>query len=173
MLTDQHAAHERLTHELLRDQLAAGAVHSQALLLPIVVDLPRAHVAALLARADAWASLGLEIEPFGPAGVMLRALPAVLLSGGGQPDGAALLRDLAEECAETGEATALDALLDAAIARLACHGSIRAGRRLDVAEMGALLRRMEATPRAATCSHGRPTFLKLTRADLERLFGRT
>jgi DNA mismatch repair protein MutL len=104
--------------------------------------------------------------------VLLRAIPAVLLGGRNPPDAAALLHDLAEEFVESDAATALDSLLDAAIARLACHGSIRAGRRLAPAEMDALLRQMEATPRAATCSHGRPTFLKLSRTELERLFGR-
>jgi DNA mismatch repair protein MutL len=112
------------------------------------------------------------LEGFGLGAVMLRALPAVLVAAGRPPDAAALLRDLAEQFAELGEATELDRVLDAAIARLACHGSIRAGRRLTAAEMEALLRQMEATPRAATCSHGRPTFLKLSRTELERLFGR-
>jgi DNA mismatch repair protein MutL len=172
VLVDQHAAHERLTHEALRSQLLAGGVRSQTLLLPIVVDLARHEAAALMARADALSRLGLELEAFGPGAVMLRALPAVLVAAGRPPDAAALLRDLAEQFAETGEASSLEAVLDAAIARLACHGSIRAGRRLSAAEMEALLRQMEATPRAATCSHGRPTFLKLSRTELERLFGR-
>jgi DNA mismatch repair protein MutL len=172
VLVDQHAAHERLTHEALRTQLLDGAVRSQPLLLPLVVDLARHHAAALLARADTLARLGLELEAFGPGAIMLRALPAVLVAAGRPPDAAALLRDLAEQFAELGEATALDTVLDAAIARLACHGSIRAGRRLSDAEMSALLRQMEATPRAATCSHGRPTFLKLSRPELEKLFGR-
>jgi DNA mismatch repair protein MutL len=168
VLVDQHAAHERLTQEALRDQMREGGVRSQALLLPAVVDLPPAQVARLLEQGAALAKLGLEIEPFGPGAVLVRALPAVL----GAPEPAALLRDLAEEFAEFGDSTALDARLDAAIARLACHGSVRAGRRLGQPEMDALLRRMEATPRAATCSHGRPTFLKLSRAELEKLFSR-
>jgi DNA mismatch repair protein MutL len=168
VLVDQHAAHERLTHEALRTQHASGGVRSQPLLLPAVVDLPPADAARLAARADALAALGLEIEPFGAGAILVRALPALL----GSPDPAPLLRDLADELAEHAETTALETLLDAALARLACHGSIRAGRRLGAAEMDALLRRMETTPRAATCSHGRPTFLKLSRADIERLFGR-
>ena len=168
VLVDQHAAHERLTHEALRAQHAAGGVRRQALLLPAVVDLPEAACATLLEAAAALAALGLEIEPFGAGAVLVRALPAAL----GAPDPAPLLRDLADELAEAGEATALAARIDAVLARLACHGSIRAGRRLQPAEMDALLRQMETTPRAGTCSHGRPTVLKLTRAEIERLFGR-
>jgi DNA mismatch repair protein MutL len=168
VLVDQHAAHERLTHEALRAQLLEGGVRPQALLLPAVVELPAGDAARLLARGAELAGLGLEIEAFGPGAVLVRALPALL----GTPDPAPLLRDLADELAEMDETTALAARLDAVVARLACHGSIRAGRRLSAAEMDALLRRMEATPRAATCSHGRPTWLKLSRAEIERLFGR-
>jgi DNA mismatch repair protein MutL len=168
VLVDQHAAHERLTHEALRGQMLDGGVRSQPLLLPAVVDMPPADAARLLARGGELARLGLEIEAFGPGAVMVRALPAAL----GSPEPGPLLRDLADEFAEPDEATTLNARLDAVIARLACHGSIRAGRRLNGAEMDALLRQMEATPRAATCSHGRPTFLKLTKAEIERLFGR-
>jgi DNA mismatch repair protein MutL len=168
VLVDQHAAHERLTHEALRAQFEAGGVRAQPLLLPAVVEMPSGAVARLLDRAAELARLGLEIEGFGPGAVLVRATPALL----GNPDPAPLLADLAEELAESGEALALADRLDAAVARLACHGSIRAGRRLTGAEMAALLRQMEATPRAATCSHGRPTFIRLGRAELERLFGR-
>jgi DNA mismatch repair protein MutL len=168
VLVDQHAAHERLTHEAIHAQMMAGAVRSQRLLMPAVVDLPAADVARLVARADDLARLGLELEEFGPGAILVRAIPAAL----GAPEPAPLLRDLADELAELGEQTVLSARLDAIIARLACHGSIRAGRRLGQAEMSALLRQMEATPRAATCSHGRPTVLKLSKADIETLFGR-
>ncbi|WP_368415388.1 DNA mismatch repair endonuclease MutL [Falsiroseomonas sp.] len=168
VLVDQHAAHERLTHEALLTQLAAGGVRAQPLLLPEVVELPGADVARLLDAAAALARLGLEIEGFGPGAVLVRATPALL----GTPEVRPLLADLAAELAESGEALALADRLDAAVARLACHGSIRAGRRLASAEMAALLRQMEATPRAATCSHGRPTFIRLGRAELEKLFGR-
>ena len=168
VLVDQHAAHERLTHEAIRDQMLAGVVASQPVLTPAVVDLSPSDAARLLARAPELAQLGLEIEGFGPGAILVRALPAAL----GAPDPGPLLRDLADEFAEMQEATALEARLDAVIARLACHGSIRAGRRLAQPEMDALLRRMEATPRAATCSHGRPTFLKFSRAEIEKLFGR-
>jgi DNA mismatch repair protein MutL len=168
VLVDQHAAHERLTHEALREQMLDGGARSQPLLVPAVVDLPPADASRLLARGEELFRLGLEIEAFGPGAVLVRALPAAL----GSPEPGALLRDLADELEELGEATALNARLDAVIARLACHGSIRAGRRLNGAEMDALLRQMEATPRAATCSHGRPTFLKLSKAEIEKLFGR-
>jgi DNA mismatch repair protein MutL len=168
VLVDQHAAHERLTHEALRAQMLDGGVRSQPMLLPAVVELAPADAARLLARAAELARLGLEIEAFGGGAVLVRAMPAAL----GAPEPRPLLCDLADELAEMDESTALDARLDAVIARLACHGSIRAGRRLGAEEMAALLRQMEATPRAATCSHGRPTFLKLSKAEIETLFGR-
>ncbi len=168
VLVDQHAAHERLTHEALRAQHAEGRVRSQPLLLPAVVDLPPAAAARLVDAAPDLAALGLDLESFGPGAVIVRALPAAL----GAPDPAPLLRDLADTLAESGQATPLHAKLDAVLARLACHGSIRAGRRLSQPEMDAMLRQMEATPRAATCSHGRPTVLTLSRAEIESLFGR-
>jgi DNA mismatch repair protein MutL len=169
VLVDQHAAHERLTHEKLRGQYLDQGVRGQALLLPAVVDLPEADARRLAEAAPALARLGLELERFGPGAVLVRMVPAAL----GAPDPAPLLRDIADELADAGETTALATRMDAVIARMACHGSIRAGRRLSLAEMDALLRQMEATPRAATCSHGRPTFLKLTKADIERLFQRS
>jgi DNA mismatch repair protein MutL len=168
VLVDQHAAHERLTHEAIREQMLDGAVRSQPMLMPAVVDLPHADVARLAARAADLARLGLELEEFGPGAVLVRALPAAL----GATEAAPLLRDLADEFADMDEETVLSARLDAVIARMACHGSIRAGRKLGQAEMSALLRRMEDTPRAATCSHGRPTVLKLSKADIEKMFGR-
>ena len=168
VLVDQHAAHERLTHEALRAQMRAGGVRTQPLLLPAVIELEAADAARLVAHADPFARLGLELEGFGPRAVLVRALPAAL----GAPDPAPLLRDLADELAESGEAMALEARLDAIVARMACHGSVRAGRRLNGPEMDALLRAMEATPAASTCSHGRPTVLKLSRTEIERLFGR-
>ena len=166
VLVDQHAAHERLTHERLRTQLLEGAVASQPLLIPAVVETR--HAPLLAEAAPDLARLGVELEGFGPGAVLVRALPALL----GAPDPAPLLAELAEELADSGEGLALANRLDAAVARLACHGSIRAGRRLSPAEMDALLRAMERTPRAATCSHGRPTFLKLGPSEMARLFGR-
>jgi DNA mismatch repair protein MutL len=168
ILVDQHAAHERLTHEAFKAQLVDGGVRSQPLLLPAVVELPALQAARLLEQAGTLARLGLEIEDFGGGALLVRALPALL----GNPDPAPLLRDLAAELAEWEETTALERRLDAAVARLACHGSIRAGRRLGPAEMAALLRQMEATPRASTCSHGRPTWLRFGKGEFEKLFGR-
>jgi DNA mismatch repair protein MutL len=168
ILVDQHAAHERLTHEAIRTRMLDGGAPSQPLLLPAVVDLPEADANRLLARAEELARLGLEIESFGPGAILVRALPTAL----GAPEAAPLIRDIADELAELDETMALSARLDAVIARMACHGSIRAGRRLGQAEMDALLRQMEATPRAATCSHGRPTFLRLSKAEIETMFGR-
>ncbi len=173
VLVDQHAAHERLTHERLREQYLEGGIRAQRLLLPDVIDLPAQQADRLLEHAGTLAAFGIEIEPFGGRSVLLRAVPALL----GNPDPAALLRDLAEELgadelATPDEAETLTGRLDAVIARMACHGSIRAGRRLSTEEMDRLLRQMEATPRAATCSHGRPTFLRLSRAEIERMFGR-
>jgi DNA mismatch repair protein MutL len=168
VLVDQHAAHERLTHEAIREQMIGDGVRGQALLLPAVVDLPPTDVVRLLdCRADL-ARLGLDLEEFGAGAILVRGMPAAL----GAPEPAPLLRDLADELSDMGEQTVLSARLDAIIARMACHGSIRAGRRLTETEMSALLRQMEATPRAATCSHGRPTVLKLTKADIEKMFGR-
>ncbi len=170
---DQHAAHERLTHEKLLAQHASGALKAQRLLLPEVVDLPPGQAVRLLEWKGALESLGLEIESFGGGSVLLRTMP-MLLQGG---DGVALLRDLSEELASDpdlvpGDSVALERRIDSVIARMACHGSIRAGRRLQREEMAALLRQMEQTPRANTCSHGRPTWLRLGRDELEKLFGR-
>ncbi len=168
VIVDQHAAHERLTEERLRAEWAQGGIATQPLLNPVPIDLPEDDAARLADAAPALLKLGLELEAFGPGAILVRAMPAAL--GGAHP--APLIRDLADGLCETGEATALVAKLDATLARMACHRSIRAGRQLNLAEAAALLRDMEATPRAATCSHGRPTFLKLSREALESLFGR-
>lgn len=173
ILTDQHAAHERLTHERLRARFAEGAITAQALLMPEVVDLPHDESIALLQCAEELAGLGLEIEAFGSGSILVRSLPAPL-SGG---DVAGLLRDVAEELAQMPDLAArqtdsLESRFEAIMARMACHGSIRAGRILKQEEMEALLRGMEQHPRANTCPHGRPTWLRLDRAGLETLFGR-
>lgn len=169
VIVDQHAAHERLTHERLKAALLDGGVKRQALLLPEVVDLDDADARRLLARADELAELGLVVEPFGPGCVVVRETPALL---GAKADVKGLVRDIADELAELGDAPVLKEKLDAVVARMACHGSVRAGRALGVEEMNALLRQMEATPHSGQCSHGRPTYVELKLSDIEKLFGR-
>lgn len=173
ILVDQHAAHERLTHEHLLHQWTEGQILTQRLLLPEIIPLPARQMDAMLAFSEALARLGLEVDRFGVDSIVLRTVP-VLLQG---TDAAGLIRDLSEEIIDDalgspGEAAAIERRIDAVIARMACHGSVRSGRRLQREEMIALLRQMEATPRANTCSHGRPTWLKLSKSEIERLFGR-
>ena len=168
VIVDQHAAHERLVLERLRAGLDAGGVKTQALLLPEVVELGEAAAARLAEAAPGLAALGLVLEGFGPGAVVVRETPALL----GTCDVAGLVRDLADDLAEWGEALALRERLGEICATMACHGSVRAGRRLSVAEMNALLRQMEATPLSGQCNHGRPTHVTLALADIERLFGR-
>jgi DNA mismatch repair protein MutL len=168
VIVDQHAAHERLTQEKLKRGLANGGVARQGLLIPEVVELSPAAQARIAARAPELAELGLVVEPFGDAAVVVREIPALL----GDADVKGLVRDLAEELAEFDAAHALKARLDEVAATIACHGSVRAGRRLNAAEMNALLREMEQTPLSGQCAHGRPTYIELKRADIERLFGR-
>jgi DNA mismatch repair protein MutL len=169
VVVDQHAAHERLVYERLKGQLAApGGVAVQGLLLPEVVELDEADAGRLADRAGELAELGLELEPFGPGAVVVRGVPALL----GQTDTAGLVRDLAEEIAELDQATGLKDRLDAVCSRMACHGSVRSGRRMTVDEMNALLRQMEATPHSGQCNHGRPTWVELKLADIEKLFAR-
>jgi DNA mismatch repair protein MutL len=169
VLVDQHAAHERLVYERMKTALAATGVARQALLLPEVVELEEPAVARLAARAGELAQLGLVLEPFGPGAVVVREVPALL---GERIEVAALVRDLADELLELGEAFALKERLEEFCGTLACHGSVRAGRRLSVPEMNALLRQMEATPHSGQCNHGRPTYVELRREDIEKLFGR-
>ncbi len=168
VIVDQHAAHERLVHERIGRALEAGGVPRQALLIPEVVELEEVAADRLAARAGELTELGLVLEAFGPGAVIVRETPALL----GEVDAQGLIRDLADDLAEADEALALKDRLGEVCARLACHGSIRAGRRLNAEEMNALLREMEATPRAGQCSHGRPTYVELKLADIERLFGR-
>ncbi|MFM9861599.1 DNA mismatch repair endonuclease MutL [Pseudoxanthobacter sp. M-2] len=168
VLVDQHAAHERLVYEKLKAARARNGVPTQMLLVPEIVELPADDVERLVGFADALAGLGLVIEGFGPGAVAVRETPALL----GRVDAGKLVRDLADEIAEFDRADALEARLDRIAATVACHGSVRAGRRLRPEEMDALLREMEETPNSGTCNHGRPTFVRLTLADIERLFGR-
>jgi DNA mismatch repair protein MutL len=168
VIVDQHAAHERIVYERMKKALANGGVARQPLLIPEVVSLDPAEVERVAARAEEFAQLGLVVEPFGPDAVLVRETPALL----GQVEIAMLLRDLADELAETGAATSLKERLDHVAATLACHTSVRSGRRLNAEEMNALLREMESTPHSGQCNHGRPTYVELKLADIERLFGR-
>nr|WP_284699066.1 DNA mismatch repair endonuclease MutL [Sphingomonas lycopersici] len=168
VIVDQHAAHERLVLERMRRALAGGRVASQALLIPEVVELDEPGCDRLEARAAELAELGLELERFGPRAILVRATPALL--GAGDPAG--LITDLADELAAFDQALSLRERLDAVAGTMACHGSVRAGRVLSVAEMNALLREMEVTPHSGQCNHGRPTWVKLAHGDIEKLFGR-
>ena len=168
VLVDQHAAHERLVYEDLKRQRAAAGVARQALLVPEIVALSVDAAERVLAASADLAALGLAVEPFGPGAVAVRETPAVL----GWVDAAALLHDVADELAEDAGARALSDRLDAVLSRMACHGSVRAGRRMGTDEMNALLRRMEATPHSGTCNHGRPTWVELSLPQIEKLFGR-
>ncbi len=168
VIVDQHAAHERLVYERLKAALAAQGVARQGLLLPEVVELDDSAAERLVARAPELEELGLTLEAFGAGAVVVRAVPALL----GETDVQGLVRDLADDLAEADEAQSLRERLDEVASTMACHGSVRAGRRLSVQEMSALLREMEATPHSGQCSHGRPTYVELKLADIERLFGR-
>ena len=169
VLVDQHAAHERLVLERLR---AAGAgdkvAASQALLMPEVVELDEPACDRLEDNAEKFAKLGLALERFGPAAMLVRAMPGSLRKANPQD----LLQDLADDLAKHGDALLLEEKIEHVLATMACHGSVRAGRTLNVAEMNALLREMENTPRSGQCNHGRPTWVKLSMADVEKLFGR-
>jgi len=168
VLVDQHAAHERLVLERMRAALAGGTVAAQALLLPEVVELDEPGCDRLEARIAELAELGLDLERFGPRAMLVRSTPALL----GQGDVTGLITDLADELAAFDEALSLKERLDHVAATMACHGSVRAGRVLSVAEMNALLREMEVTPHSGQCNHGRPTWVKLAHGDIEKLFGR-
>ena len=168
VIVDQHAAHERLVYERMKEALARDGVKRQTLLLPEVVELEEAAVERLTARAEDLARLGLVIEAFGPGAVVVREVPVLL----GQTNAAGLVRDLADDLAEWDQALTLEDRLAHVCGTMACHGSVRAGRRLNAEEMSALLRQMEATPHSGQCNHGRPTYVELKLADIERLFGR-
>jgi DNA mismatch repair protein MutL len=168
VIVDQHAAHERLVYEDMKAALAANGVKRQGLLIPEVVELSEDEAARVTGHADELAELGLILEAFGPGAVVVREMPALL----GEVDAGALVRDLADDLAELGEAISLKDRLADISSTMACHGSVRAGRRLNGEEMNALLRRMEITPHAGQCNHGRPTYVELKLADIEKLFGR-
>jgi DNA mismatch repair protein MutL len=168
VIVDQHAAHERLVYERLKRQMADSGIRAQALLIPEIVDLSPTDAARLLDAAPALAGIGLTIEPFGGNAVAIRETPAVL----GQVNGEALLRDILDELADSGDSQLVRAKIDAILSRMACHGSVRSGRQMRPEEMNALLREMEATPLSGQCNHGRPTYVELSLHDIERLFGR-
>lgn len=168
VIVDQHAAHERLVYEDMKRQMEIGGVKRQALLIPDVVELTEDEAARILERTDELAQLGLELEPFGKGAVCVRATPALF----GEMDVAGLVQDLADDFAEYEAGLALKERFEEVMGNMACRGSVRAGRRLNAEEMNALLRQMEATPHSGQCNHGRPTYVELKLADIERLFGR-
>ena len=168
VIVDQHAAHERIVYERLKRQRAETGIARQILLSPLVVDLEPDVAALLIEQAEALADLGLVVEGFGPGAVLVREAPSLVASG----DIAGLVKDLADDLANEDGALSLERRLDHRLATIACHHSVRAGRRLRPEEMNALLREMERTPGAGQCNHGRPTYVELKLADIERLFGR-
>ena len=168
VVVDQHAAHERLVYERMKKAMAAQGVARQGLLIPAVVELDPAQAARVAARAPELAELGLVVEAFGPGAVVVREVPALL----GDVDAIALVKDLADELAEFDQAGSLKERLEDVCSTMACHGSVRAGRKLNVTEMNALLREMEVTPHSGQCNHGRPTYVELKLAEIEKLFGR-
>ena len=168
VIVDQHAAHERLVYEKLKTQMAETSVASQALLIPEIVELSGQDAARLLEAAETLAQLGLVIEPFGGSAVAVRETPAIL----GEVNAEAMLRDILDELSDMGRSDTLRDRIEAILSRVACHGSIRSGRRMRAEEMNALLREMEATPHSGQCNHGRPTYVELKLADIEKLFGR-
>ncbi|MGJ8585673.1 MAG: DNA mismatch repair endonuclease MutL [Marinosulfonomonas sp.] len=169
VIVDQHAAHERLVYEKLKRQMAENGVASQALLIPEIVEMSSDDADKLLGLADDLARFGLVIEPFGGGAVAVRETPALL----GTINAKNMLHDILDEIADIGESQTLQARTEAVLSRVACHGSIRSGRRMRAEEMNALLREMEVTPHSGQCNHGRPTYVELKLADIERLFGRT
>lgn len=168
VIVDQHAAHERLVYERLKAALAKKEVATQMLLIPDIIDLPEEDVDRLEARAEELNHLGLHLERFGPGAICVRETPALL----GDTDVGGLVRDIADDLAELDASTRLEERLHYVAATMACHGSVRSGRRLRAEEMNALLRDMEATPNSGQCNHGRPTYVELKLADIEKLFGR-
>jgi DNA mismatch repair protein MutL len=169
VIVDQHAAHERLVYEKLKTQIAENGVAAQALLIPEIIELTEGEANHLLEHAADLGRFGLTIEPFGGAAIAVRETPAIL----GEVNATAMIRDILDELTDQNETASIQSKIEAILSRVACHGSIRSGRRMQAAEMNALLREMEATPLSGQCNHGRPTYVELKLADIERLFGRT
>ncbi len=168
VIVDQHAAHERLVYEKMKKDMEETGVARQNLLIPEVIELSAENAQSLLSKADELDKFGVEIESFGDQGIVVRSIPALLA----KDDVKSLMNDLADEIAEMGETLSLKEKIGEILGTMACHGSVRAGRRLTAEEMNALLRQMENTPHSGQCNHGRPTYVKLKRSDIERLFGR-
>ena len=169
VIVDQHAAHERLVYERFKAQMAEQGIEKQGLLSPEIIDLDESEAQRLIDYQETLAKLGLEIEPFGAGAVAVRSLPALL---GSKVSIEKLIRDLADELTESGESTLLEEKLNHILSTMACHGSVRSGRRMNTEEMNALLRQMEETPHSGQCNHGRPTWVTRSLADIEKLFGR-
>ncbi|CUH79911.1 DNA mismatch repair endonuclease MutL [Tropicibacter naphthalenivorans] len=169
VIVDQHAAHERLVYEKLKGQMAQNGVAAQALLIPEVIDLSPDDCSRILSVADDLTTMGLTIEAFGGGAIAVRETPAIL----GEVNAKALIEDILDELSDLGESQLVKEKIEAILSRVACHGSIRSGRRMRAEEMNALLREMEATPHSGQCNHGRPTYVELKLSDIERLFGRT
>ncbi|MAF98948.1 MAG: DNA mismatch repair endonuclease MutL [Micavibrio sp.] len=169
VIVDQHAAHERLVYERFKAQMEERGIEKQGLLSPEIIELEERDAARLLKHSEALAKLGLEIEPFGAGAIAVQSLPALL---GDKPNLQGLINDLVDELAEHGNALSLEERLNHILSTMACHGSIRSGRRMNADEMNALLRQMEQTPLSGQCNHGRPTYIELSLADIEKLFGR-
>ena len=168
VIVDQHAAHERLVYERLKRQMAETGITAQALLIPDIVELSPQDAARLLDHADDLRRLGLTVEAFGGSAIAVRETPAIL----GTVSAAALIRDVLDELTDQGDSQLVQARIEAVLSRMACHGSVRSGRQMRADEMNALLREMEATPHSGQCNHGRPIYVELKLADIERLFGR-
>jgi len=169
VIVDAHAAHERLVYEKLKAQMAETGVRAQALLIPEVISLSDGDIALLMEENETLTQMGLSIEPFGQGAVAVQSVPALL----GHVDVQRLVLDIVDELSDGGTQQSLQAQLDAILSRVACHGSVRTGRRMQAEEMNALLREMEATPHSGQCNHGRPTYVSLAMTDIEKLFGRT
>jgi DNA mismatch repair protein MutL len=169
VIVDQHAAHERLVYEKLKRQMVENGVATQALLIPEIIELSEGDAAQILGVSEELCRFGLTIEPFGAGAIAVRETPAIL----GTVNARGMILDILDELADLGDSQTVQARIEAILSRVACHGSIRSGRRMQADEMNALLREMEATPHSGQCNHGRPTYVELKLADIERLFGRT
>ena len=168
MIIDQHAAHERLVYERFKNQIAEGGIETQGFLTPEIVEMDEGDIDRLMPFTDELKKLGLDIEPFGTGAIAVRSVPALLKKVNVEK----LIHDLAGEVIEFGSPQKLEEKVNHVLSTMACHGSVRSGRRLSAHEMNHLLREMEATPSSGQCNHGRPTYIKLSLNDIERLFGR-